>query len=131
MDQLKDLYTYELKIIAKDLEIKGRAKMSKKELISEIKNFKDEEITHLIEKVISISRIICDHEKNKKFCSECNGHNCMHNKYKYRCKECGGSQICEHNKQKQQCTECGGSQICEHHKQKTYCKKCRMHKKLI
>ena len=130
MDRLRDLYIYELKIIAKDLEIKGRAKMSKQELIEEISNFKDEEITDLIEKVFPISRIICDHGKIKKFCSECNGYNCEHNKYKYRCKECGGSQICEHNNQKQCCKECGGSQICEHNKQKKQCKECRMNKKI-
>ena len=128
MEQLRDLYTYELKLMAKDLEIKGRSKMSKKELIDEIKKFKDEEITNLIEKVTPISKIICDHGKLKKFCNDCNGHNCKHNKYKYRCKECGGSQICIHNKQKQQCKECGGSQICEHGKQKASCKECRKNK---
>ena len=66
MEKLRNLYTYELKIIAKDLEIKGRAKMSKQELIAEISKFKDEEITDLVEKVFRIIRIICVHGKNKK-----------------------------------------------------------------
>ena len=124
MDQLRRLYIFELRIIAKDLKIKGRAKMNKKELIDEIAKHKDEEITGLIEKVIPISRIICDHGKIKKFCSECAGYNCLHNKYKYRCKECMGTQICCHNKQKQHCKECMGSQICEHNKHKHQCVEC-------
>ena len=126
MDQLCELYIFELRIIAKDLEIKGRAKMNKQELIEEISNFKFEEIAYLIEKVIPNSRITCDHGKIKKFCGECNGYNCLHhNKYKYRCKECRGTQICWHNKQKQYCKECLGSQICEHNKHKQQCVECR------
>ena len=125
MDQLRKLYIYEIRIIAKDFEIKGRAKMNKQELIDEITKHKDEEIADLIEKVALTSRIICDHGKIKKFCSECNGYNCLlHNKYKYHCKECGGSQICVHNKQKQHCKECGGSHICRHNKQKQQCVEC-------
>ena len=145
MEQLKDLYICELRGIAKELKIKGRSKMNKKDFINEFKKFKEEEIINLIEKVTTNSIYICIHGALKYFCKECGGSQicehdrikyvckkcrgsqiCKHNKYKYRCKECGGSQICEHNKQKQQCKECGGSQICEHGKQKASCKECRI-----
>ena len=102
--------------------------MSKKELITEISKIEVENMDALIEKVLLISRVFCDHGKIKKFCSECNGYNCIHDKYKYRCKECGGSQICEHNNQRQQCRECRGSQICKHRNQKNACRICRIPK---
>ena len=145
MEQLNDMYYGEIKRIARELKIKGRSKMSKKDLINELKKYKKEEIISLIEKVTINSVYTCIHGNLKYFCKECGGSQicehdkikyvckmckgsqiCEHDRVKYRCKECGGSHICEHGKQKQQCKECGGSQICEHGKQKASCKECRM-----
>jgi hypothetical protein len=67
----------------------------------------------------------CDHNKLKKYCSECGGSClCIHNLRKYRCKECNGSELCQHNKSKYRCKECGGSDICKHNKLKKYCDEC-------
>ena len=145
MDQLNNLCLYELKIISRELKIKGRSKMSRIDFINEFKKYKEEEIIDLIEKVTITNIYFCIHGKLKYYCRECGGSQicehdrikhackkckgslyCVHNRQKQRCKECGGSQICIHNNQKQQCKECGGSQICEHGKQKASCKECRI-----
>jgi hypothetical protein len=49
---------------------------------------------------------------------------CQHNKRRHYCIECNGVGICEHNKQRQYCIECKGAHICEHLKRKNECVIC-------
>jgi hypothetical protein len=57
-----------------------------------------------------------------------NAYICEHNKQKYHCKECNGSQICLHGIYKYICRPCHGKGICQHDKQKSRCKFCKLAK---
>ena len=86
MDQkLQSLNILQLKFIARQLEIKGRHKMIKADLINELKKFPDEDIDKLFLKAILMYNYY---------------YYCEHRIKKYSCKECGGSQICVHGKRK-------------------------------
>ena len=65
---------------------------------------------------------LCNHNKQKYNCKECNG--CPHDKLKYHCKDCGGGYMCVHGKRKDVCKECSKGSFCEHGRRKHVCKEC-------
>jgi hypothetical protein len=65
---------------------------------------------------------ICEHKKDKHTCVDCHGKNiCEHNKLRYQCVDCKGEKFCKHDIRRCLCKECDGSYLCEHDKQKNHC----------
>ena len=89
--QLRRLKVPQLKFIARQLEIEGRSRMFKANLINELEKFTDVVIDKLISKAIIMYNYPCVHGIRKYYCKECEGSQiCVHEKIKYQCKECGG-----------------------------------------
>jgi len=57
----------------------------------------------------SSRHIICEHNRRRSICKECNGGSvCSHGKQRIWCGDCGGKARCDHGKQRSKCLECGG-----------------------
>jgi hypothetical protein len=65
----------------------------------------------------SSRHIICEHNRRRSICKECNGGSvCSHGKQRIWCGDCGGKARCDHGKQRSKCLECGGKGLCPHSK---------------
>lgn len=84
-----------------------------------------EERASALNKNIPTREAICEHNRARQMCRDCNGSGiCEHNRQRLQCKECGGGAICEHNRKEQFCIDCGGAGICDHGRQRSQCKDC-------
>lgn len=99
MDSDKKYHYHELRMIAKDLKVKGRSKMKKAELALALGlegSVDGKDLTSM-----------CEHDKMKKYCAVSDGRGlCRHGKRKYVCSDCDGSSMCEQRRQKYQCRVC-------------------------